>query len=43
MNNNISSEIPVWIKTNSQMWVDGKMSVDEFSIGIQRMLERGSI
>jgi hypothetical protein len=43
MKNNISSEIPVWIKTNSQMWVDGKMSVDEFSIGIQRMLERGSI
>jgi hypothetical protein len=39
----VNSEIPIWIKTNSQKWVDGTSSSDEFSIGIQWMLERGSI
>ncbi len=36
-------EVPIWIKTNSQNWIDGTSSVDEFSIGIQLMLERGLI
>jgi len=38
-----SLEIPIWIKTNSQKWIDGAMSNDEFSIGVQWMLERGLI
>ncbi len=36
-------EVPIWIKTNSQNWIDGTSSVDEFSIGIQLMLQRGLI
>ncbi len=36
-------EIPVWVKTNSQNWVEGKSSADEFSIGIQLMMQRGLI
>ena len=38
-----NSEIPIWIKTNSQKWIQGNASDDEFSIGIQWMLERGLV
>ncbi len=38
-----ASEVPIWIKTNSQKWIDGEMTNDEFSIGVQWMLERGLI
>ncbi len=36
-------DVPVWVKTNSQNWIEGKSSSDEFSIGIQLMMERGLI
>ena len=35
-----NSDIPIWIKTNAEKWVNGKISNDEFSIGIQWILEK---
>ena len=43
LNDTIDPEFPIWIKTNSQNWVDGNASTDEFSIGISWMIERGVV
>ncbi len=35
--------IPIWINTNAEKWTKGEISNDEFSIGIQWMLNHGMI
>ena len=37
------TEIPMWIKSNSQNWVNGEATTDEFSLGISWMIERGLV
>ena len=40
---NSDIQIPVWINTNAIKWTEGKLSSDEFSVGIQWMLYHGVI
>ncbi len=36
-------EIPRWIKTNAEFWVNGDISDDEFAIGLEWLINHGII
>jgi len=36
-------KIPIWIKTNAEFWVKGKISDDEFAIGLEWLIINGII
>jgi hypothetical protein len=40
---NTDMTIPSWIKLNSEKWSNGEIGDDEFSIGIQWLIEKGVI
>jgi hypothetical protein len=36
-----SQKIPDWVKTNAGWWADGKISDNDFVLGIQYLIGRG--
>jgi hypothetical protein len=39
----LSSQIPIWIRTNAAWWVEGKIADDDFTAGIDFLIEKNLI